>query len=191
MINSANICIFEGRICKDPSISNIQGANGVIQKALFTIAVDRAMSSEMRQRAKNGDGSIKTTDFVPCSLIGGQVEVLAKYFSKGKGIRVIGHYQEYQTTDKQTGETRYGHTFAVDNIGFCIQDPKNMQNNGYQNGNDYGNNGYQNNNNGYQNNQNQQYNNNQTQVNYNNKGSANPPAPQEQFSMFDESASPF
>lgn len=180
MINSANICIFEGRLSRDPQYSSFQGQNGPVQKALFTIAVDRALSSDMRQRAKN-DSSIRTADFVPCSLIGKQVETLQKYFSKGKGIRVVGHYQEYQTKDQQTGETKYGHNFEVDTIGFCIQDPKGQQDNsgGYQQ-------------------QPQQYG--QPQQQYPQQQYQQPPqqqyqqpAPQQAqgFSMFDESNSPF
>ena len=128
MINPANICIFEGRITRDPQVSSIQMGQDSVEKALFTIAVDRALSSAQRQKVKNGDKSIKTTDFIPCSLLGAQVATLKQYFPVGKAIRVMGHYTEYQTTDNQTGQTKYGHIFEVDNISFTVQDPKNSQN---------------------------------------------------------------
>ena len=129
MINPANICIFEGRITRDPQLSTVQMGQDSVEKALFTIAVDRALSSAQRQKVKNGDKSVKTADFIPCSLLGAQVATLKQYFPVGKAIRVMGHYTEYQTTDSQTGQTKYGHIFEVDNISFTVQDPKNLQQN--------------------------------------------------------------
>jgi single-stranded DNA-binding protein len=132
MINSANICIFEGRMVRDPQYSTVQMGQDSVEKALFTIAVDRALSAAQRQKAKNGDQSVKTADFIPCSLLGAQVATLRQYFPVGKSIRVIGHYTEYQTTDQQTGQKKYGHMFEIDNIGFAVQDSKNLQQNGGQ-----------------------------------------------------------
>ena len=190
MMNPANICIFEGRMTREPQCSNVQmgtdpqtGQPQQVEKALFTVAVDRALSAAQRQKAKNGDQTIKTTDFVPCSLLGAQVATLKQYFPVGKAIRIMGHYTEYQTTDPQTGQKKYGHIFEVDNISFTIQDSKNLQNNGGQ-GQQQG--GYQQaqqqpyqNNNGYQ----------QPQSNYQ---QAAPQAQQNgNFSMFDEGDSPF
>lgn len=184
MFNLANCCIFEGRISRDPQFSQVQmgvGQNGqpnMVDKALFSIAVDRALSSQQRQKAKNGDQSIKTADFIPCSLLGAQVATLRQYFPKGKAIKVVGHYTEYQTTDQQTGQTKYGHIFEIDNIGFTVADSKNVQNGGGQTQN---NGGYQQTNN-YQ--QNNGYQNQQPAQNYNQQ-------PQNNFAMFDESESPF
>ena len=132
MMNPANMCIFEGRMVRLPQYSAVQMGQDSVEKALFTIAVDRALSSAQRQKVKNGDQSIKTSDFIPCSLLGGQVAVLRQYFPVGKAIRIIGHYTEYQTKDQQTGQTKYGHIFEVDNISFTVQDSKNLQNNSQQ-----------------------------------------------------------
>lgn len=178
MFNLANCCFFEGRISRDPQFSQVQmgiGQNGqpnMVDKALFSIAVDRTLSSQQRQKVKNGDQSIKTADFIPCSLIGAQVATLRQYFPKGKAIKVAGHYTEYQTTDQQTGQTKYGHIFEIDNIGFTVADSKNIQNNGNQS---------QNNNGNYQQNNYQQQS--AQQNNYQ--------QPQNNFAMFDESESPF
>lgn len=180
MINPANMCMFEGRITRDPQCSTVQIGQDSVEKALFTIAVDRALSSAQRQKAKNGDQSVKTTDFIPCSLLGGQVATLKQYFPVGKAIRVIGHYTEYQIKDQQTGQTKYGHIFEIDNISFTTQDSKSLQQN---NGQQYQNNNYQQPAQAYQppvqNNyqQPQQY--------------AQQQAPQNGFAMFDESDSPF
>ena len=57
MFNLANCCFFEGRISRDPQFSQVQmgiGQNGqpnMVDKALFSIAVDRALSSQQRQKA--------------------------------------------------------------------------------------------------------------------------------------------
>ena len=62
---------------------------------------------------------------------------MKQYFPVGKSIKVIGHYTEYQTTDQQTGQKKYGHIFEVDEIGFTTQDSKNLQQNNNQAQNTY------------------------------------------------------
>lgn len=193
MTNSANLCIFEGRISREPQYSTVQIGSETVQKALFSIAVDRALSSAQRQKARSGDQSVKTCDFIPCSLLGAKVDTLRQWFPVGKSIRVIAHYTEYQTKDSQTGQTKYGHMFEIDDISFTVQDSKNLQgnqNNGQQN--------YQSapaqqmppQNNGYQ----QNYQQPQYQQMPQNNGYQQMPqqqAPQNNFAMFDEAESPF
>lgn len=169
MINPSNVCMFEGRMTRDPNYSTVQIGQDSVEKALFTIAVDRALSSQQRQKVKNGDKSIKTVDFIPCSLLGGQVSVLRQYFPVGKAIKVVGHYTEYQTTNAQTGETKYGHIFEVDNMSFVTQDSKNVQ----QNSGQQQNNGYQ------------------QQSTYQQPQQQQAQPAQNGFAMFDESESPF
>ena len=181
MINPANLSIFEGRIVRDPQFSSFQGANGPVEKAIFTIAVDRTLSAAQRQKVKAGDQSVKTADFIPCSLMGGQVDVLRKYFPTGKAIKVIGHYSEYKTTDQSSGQVKYGHIFELDNIGFVVQDSKNIQNNaGPQ----------QNQQQGYQQQPQQQNFQQQPQQNFQQPAQQQAPA-QNNFAMFDENDSPF
>ena len=129
MQNISNLCQFEGRIVRTPQFSSFQSGQNTVEKALFTIAVDRTLSSAQRQKVKAGDTSIKTADFVPCSLIGGQVPVLRQYFPVGKAIKVVGHYTDYKTTEQQSGQVKYGHIFELDSIGFTVQDAKNLQGN--------------------------------------------------------------
>lgn len=183
MANVGNVCMFEGRITRDINYSsfNVPDGNGgqrTVSKALFTIAVDRALSKDQRQKVKNGDNSIKTADFIPISVTGAMVDsVLKPYFFKGKGIRVHAHYTEWQTKDQQTGETKYGHSFEADDIGFCIQDPQGSHNNngGNQNNGNYGG-GYQGNN--------------QSQPQQPSQNNAQPPQ-NNGFSMFDNDDQPF
>lgn len=193
MINPANLCIFEGRVSRDPQYSTVQMGQESVEKALFSIAVDRALSSAQRQKVKNGDQTIKTADFIPCSLLGAQVATLRQYFPKGKAIRVMGHYTEYQTTDNQTGQTKYGHMFEIDNISFTVADSKNLQQGGGQQAPQQG---YQQApQQNYQPQQGYQQNYQQPQQNYQQAPQQNY-QPQQQpqgnnFAMFDESASPF
>lgn len=179
MINTSNLCMFEGRMARDAQYSTVQIGNDSVEKALFTIAVDRALSATQRQKAKN-DPNVQTADFVPCSLLGGSVATLRNYFPQGKAIKVIGHYTTYQSIDQQTGQKKYGHIFEVDSIGFVTQDSKNVQQNQQQ---------YQQNyqqapqNNGYQ----QQ----SQQGGYQQAPQQNYQQPQNGFAMFDENESPF
>lgn len=180
MVNSANLCVFEGRIAKDIDYSSFnvadgQGGQKSIDKARFSLAVDRILTQAERQKVKNGDTTVKTADFLPMEMIGAGVSVLKQYFFKGKGIRVVCHYSTWQSKNQQTGETIYGHTFEVDDFGFCIQDPKNAANGGGTGNAGSGNAGTG-----------QQYNNSQQQS-----------RPQQQqaapagFSMFDDDNQPF
>ena len=203
MVNSHNLCIFEGRISSDPKYQTINGQNGAFEKATFSIAVDRQLTVQQKQAAKNNP-NIQTADFVNCSITGKAVEVFKKYCLKGKAITVACTFQTYSYTDQQTGQKKYGYNFNVENFNFTIADAKGLQQNGGNNndGNNGGfqqNNGFQNNggyqqNNGFQNQNNgfggQQlpFNNmpNQGQTTQNNGGNSN-------FEMFDgnNSASPF
>lgn len=198
MVNSHNLCIFEGRISSDPKYQTINSQNGAFEKATFSIAVDRQLTVQQKQAAKNNP-NIQTADFVNCSITGKAVEVFKKYCLKGKAITVACTFQTYSYTDQQTGQKKYGYNFNVENFNFTIADAKGLQQNGGNNGGFQQNNGFQNNggyqqNNGFQNQNNgfsgQQlpFNNmpNQGQTTQNNGGNSN-------FEMFDgnNSASPF
>lgn len=127
MINMNNLCIFEGRTTKNATYSQFQGTNGPVEKVLFSISVPRALTSQQRQNIKNGNTKIKQNDFVQFSLIGGQVPVFKQYFPAGTPIKVMAHYQEYTTTDVQTGAKKYGHIFEADNISFVVSPSRQTQ----------------------------------------------------------------
>ena len=180
MVNTSNLCIFEGRVAKDPEFTQINGQNGPIDKVVFDIAVDRGMSAQQRQNAQANQQA--TADFIHCSMIGNQVNAFRQYCPKGKAVKVLCHYTQYTYTNKQTGQTQYGHQFDVDNFGFVTADAKTL-NNGQQGGNGgfQNNNGYQQNNNGYQ-----------QQPQNNNFMNAPQPNNGSNFEMFsDNPASPF
>lgn len=70
-----------GRLTKDPvySVSNQTGA----EVARFTVAVDRMPD-------KNGN---RQADFISCVAFGKAASFVDKYFSKGKGISLVGRIQ--------------------------------------------------------------------------------------------------
>lgn len=191
MVNTSNLCMFEGRVAKDPQFTQINGQNGPIDKVVFDLAVDRGMNAQQRQTAQANQQ--QTADFIHCSMIGNQVNAFKQYCPKGKAIKVLCHYTQYTYTDKQTGQTQYGHQFDVDNFGFVTADAKALGDGSNGGG------GYQQNNNGYQQNNNYQQNNGYQQQPQNNggfqpqnNGFMGAPQPQTNFEMFsDNPASPF
>ena len=188
MTNAENVCVFSGRVSSDPQYATHQGQNGQpFESVKFSIAVNRALTSQQRQAAKN-DPSIVTADFVNLEASGSVVTSLIKpYVVKGKAIIVRTHYNTWKGTNQQTGQTTYGHSFVIDEISFAPQDAQYLNNGGGGNGGGAGG-GYQQNNNNYNNNY-------QQNQNRGNGGyQQNNPAPQQQnagFAMFDDDTQPF
>ena len=163
MFNTNNFCFFEGRIAKDPVFSTVNGYNGPTEKAMFTLAVDRSMSSSQKQ------GAEQTADFVPFSAIGKTAETIKAWCPKGKAIKVVAQYATYETINQQSGQKEYRHIFNVDSLGFTTRDAQYLANgNGMQQVNNNG--GFQQNNGGFQ-----------QQNNFNNGGGFQQPQQQNNF----------
>jgi single-stranded DNA-binding protein len=122
MFNTSNICIFEGRITNNTKITQVNGPNGPMDKATFSISVPKALSAQQRQ-----DPNAKKNDFVNFQMIGAQVKTLQQHFPAGTPIKVVAHYVTWESTNQQTGQKTYGHSFEADYIGF-VSSP--AQNNG-------------------------------------------------------------
>lgn len=135
--NINNTALFEGRIVKDIDVKTVGQGQNAFKKALFTIAVDRQLSSDQRKKVKDGDTSIQTADFIPFVANGAKAETLEKYFCKGKPIRVAASYQSYKKTDAN-GNDVFGHIFVVHDIGFVLKDTTDSGNNGGGNNNNNG-----------------------------------------------------
>lgn len=196
MVNTSNLCMFEGRVAKDPQFSQINGQNGPIDKVIFDLAVDRGMTAQARQAAQANQQ--QTADFIHCSMIGNQVNAFKQYCPKGKAIKILCHYTQYTYTDKQTGQTQYGHQFDVDNFGFVTADAKALGGPDANAGGGYApqqNTGYAPQNTGYQQPQNNGYQNGGYQpqnAGYQQPNNFGAPQPQGNFEMFSENpASPF
>ena len=201
-MNSKNFCQFEGRIAKEPVYSTINTANGVVEKAMFTLAVDRELTQAQRQAVKGGDKSIPTCDFISFSLVGSYVNTLRNYFPVGKAAHILAHFSTYTTTNQQTGQQEYKYIFNVDKMDFVVQDSQKISNNPNNNG--YQQAPQQNYQQAPQNNYQQAPQQNYQQApqqNYQQNGYQQAPqqnyqqrpqqAPQNNFAMFDDSDSPF
>lgn len=97
-----NIIVLKGRLTHDPELKKV----GTKQTAVcdFTVATDRRFEKEK-------------TDFINCQAWAQTAEFIAKYFSKGKEIAVVGelHIDKYE----KDGEMRYATKLKVDNVEFC------------------------------------------------------------------------
>lgn len=93
-----------GRLTKDPETSKIND----VSKTSFTLAVDR------RYTDKNGN---RQADFLPCVAWKGTADFIAKYFTKGKKIAVVGSVQT-RNYEAQDGTKKYVTEIIVDEAEF-------------------------------------------------------------------------
>ena len=136
MVNARNMCIFNGRIARVDEPVSRKGANGDFTTLRFSIAVDRVLTKEQKEKAKR-DQSIKTCDFVPCEAIGATADTILKWMPKGRSVTAVCTYDTYESINNKTGEKYYGHQFKVEQITFSTQDSKALAE-----GNDNDNGGY-------------------------------------------------
>jgi single-stranded DNA-binding protein len=123
MVNAKNMCIFNGRIARVDDPVSRKGANGDFTTVRFSIAVDRVLTKEQKEKAKR-DQSIKTCDFIPCEAIGATADTILKWMPKGKSVTAVCTYDTYESINNKTGEKYYGHQFKVEQITFSTQDSK-------------------------------------------------------------------
>lgn len=99
-----NICIFTGRLTKDPVIVT---TNSGKKYTSFSLAVSRGKVKEGQQGA----------DFVPCIAWNTQAEAICNYLHKGSLIEVNGQFnsRQYET---QNGEKRTVYEVVVFSFGF-------------------------------------------------------------------------
>ena len=86
-----NKVILMGRLTKDPEL---RVTNSGVSVATFSVAVD------------TGHGENKTTDFINCVAWRNTAEFVAKWFSKGKMIIVLGRISTRDYEDKN-GNKKY------------------------------------------------------------------------------------
>lgn len=97
-----NKAILMGRLVKDPELRSTTNGTAV---TTFTVAIDRK-------------GKEKVTDFLPCVAWRQTAEFVAKYFTKGRMILVVGEIQTREYTDK-AGNKRTVTEIVVDEVSFC------------------------------------------------------------------------
>lgn len=131
-MSANNNCNFLGRLTKDPIVTTVNAGGNSFNKANFSIAVDKKLSANERQRKKNGE-DVKSAYFINMEASGKLADVIAQYFSKGSPIAIRGYYDEYSYTDSTSGDKRYGHKFIVEDFNFVPSD--NSQGGGGNSGN--------------------------------------------------------
>lgn len=101
------VCLL-GRLCADPVIRDV-GTRG--QVADFTLAVDRQMSKEAKERAK------QTADFIKCNAWGEKAKFVGKFLKKGEKIGLDGRIQT-SNYENSEGKKIYSTIVNADNFYF-------------------------------------------------------------------------
>ena len=109
-----NKAILVGNLTKAPELRTTP--NGVSTTS-FTVAVNR--------RYKSQDGQ-QQTDFINCVAWRGTAEFIAKYFTKGSRIGVVGTIQTRSYND-QNGNRRYVTEVVVDEAEFVTSKAQGAQ----------------------------------------------------------------
>lgn len=108
-----NKAILVGNLTKDPEMRTTP--NGVSVTS-FTVAVQR--------RYKDADGNYQA-DFINCVAWRSTAEFVAKYFTKGSRIGVVGTIQT-RTYDDQNGNKRYVTEVVADEVEFAESKTQNQ-----------------------------------------------------------------
>lgn len=108
-----NKAILVGNLTKDPEVRTTP--NGVSVTS-FTVAVQR--------RYKDADGNYQA-DFINCVAWRSTAEFVAKYFTKGSRIGVVGTIQT-RTYDDQNGNKRYVTEVVADEVEFAESKTQNQ-----------------------------------------------------------------
>lgn len=101
-----NKAILVGVICRNPEQRTTVNGTAVTS---FTVAV--------RRRYKDADGNYQA-DFINCVAWRSTAEFVAKYFTKGSRIGVVGTIQT-RTYDDQNGNKRYVTEVVADEVEFA------------------------------------------------------------------------
>ena len=97
-----NKVVLIGRLTKDPELRYAAGSGTAVTR--FTIAVNRQFKKD-------------EADFISCVAWNKTAETIAKYFTKGRPIAIVGHMQT-GSYDAQDGTKRYTTDVAVESFEF-------------------------------------------------------------------------
>lgn len=106
-----NRCTFVGKIVSDFET----GQRGDVNYLRFRLAVRRPYGG----KDKEGPPPM---DFIPCVAFRSTADFIGKYFKRNDFIWVSAAYHSDQYQD-QDGNTRYSHSFVIDEAGFCTPAP--------------------------------------------------------------------
>ena len=100
-----NKAIIMGRLTRDPELKTLKDNVSVCSA---TVAVDRRFKSSSGERQ---------TDFIPVVFWNQQAEFVARYFTKGSRIAVVGRIQ-VRSYDDADGKKRYATDIVAEDVEF-------------------------------------------------------------------------
>ena len=100
------VCLL-GRICADPNTKEFGNKKFVD----FTLAVDRGLSKEAKEKAK------QTADFIRCKAWDQKAELIEKYLKKGDQLALTGKIQTSSYEDND-GKKIYTTDVIVETVDF-------------------------------------------------------------------------
>lgn len=77
-----NVISLQGRLGRDPELTEKQGPKGAFKVTTFSLAVDRDFGDE--------------TDWFPCEIVGKAAEVFEKFVHKGDMVVLDGRMESYK-----------------------------------------------------------------------------------------------
>lgn len=92
-----NLCVFIGRLGKDPEVKYTSGGDAVVN---ISLAVGKKWKDKHSQETK------EQTTWVPINFWGKPAELIGEYARKGSQMRVNGEFSVRKYTDKD-GNERY------------------------------------------------------------------------------------
>ena len=117
-MSDMNICIFSGRLGKDPETSY---TNSGLCVSKFSIAVNKTTKNK-----ETGEKE-ESTEWIPCVSFGRIAEVVAEYLTAGRQVNIRGRWNEEKWQDKETNEKRSKVKIYVDELNM-VSDGKGKQN---------------------------------------------------------------
>lgn len=106
-----NLVVETGRLTRDPEAKLVGSGDKQVTVVNFDIAVGR--------KYRKNDGSVgEEVNFFPCEAWDSGAEAIAKHFSKGDPILVIGSLRNDTWEDKDTGAKRTKTKIRVDRFEF-------------------------------------------------------------------------
>lgn len=133
-LNLNNFCSFEGRVIKEPEITEIKSTKGIIKKARITLAVDRPLTKQQKEKAK-AEGQ-PTADFIDLEAVGIKAEFISNWIKKGSAVKTVASYRTFNYTDK-AGNKKYGSIFDIVDIGFTTTSIESKPKNNFEDFNDF------------------------------------------------------
>lgn len=95
MANDLNLCVFIGRLGRDPEVKYLANGDAVCN---ISIAVGKSWTDKNTKEKK------ESTVWVPVSFFGKTAEIVGQYCRKGSQLQVSGEFNVRKYTDKDGNE---------------------------------------------------------------------------------------